>query len=162
MKKIIKTLLTMITGLLAGTVLGAIGVGKSIGKELENTSTMSEKHLALFLLMNQWVKAKQKGKNVADYLKEKGYKRIAIYGMSYAGETLLSELENTNVEVAYGIDRSMSGIGVDLKVVSPDDTLDEVDAIVVTAITFFEEIKEGLEIKVKCPIISLEDILYEM
>lgn len=162
MKKIIKTLLVMLTGLLAGTVLGAIGVGKSIGKELENKHTMSEKHLSLFLLMNQWVKVKQKGKNVADYLEEKGYKKVAVYGMSYVGETLLAELENTDVEVAYGIDRSMSGAAVNLMVVSPDNDLDEVDAIVVTAITFFEEIKEGLEKKVKCPIISIEDILYEL
>ncbi len=36
-----------------------------------------------------------------------------------------------------------------------------VDAIVVTAITFYDEIKEELSRKIDCPIISLEDILYE-
>ena len=43
-----------------------------------------------------------------------------------------------------------------------DDNLEDVDAIVVTAITFFDEIEEQLQSKVSCPIISLEDILYEV
>jgi hypothetical protein len=37
-----------------------------------------------------------------------------------------------------------------------------VDAIVVTAITFFDEIEEKLSEKIDCPIISLDDILYEV
>ena len=43
-----------------------------------------------------------------------------------------------------------------------EDDLKPVDAIVVTAITFFDEIKEKLSEKIDCPIISLEDILYEV
>ena len=35
-----------------------------------------------------------------------------------------------------------------------------VDSVIVTAITFYEEIKAELVLKIKCPIISLEDILY--
>lgn len=46
--------------------------------------------------------------------------------------------------------------------VTPDCYLDTVDAIVVTSITFFEEIEEMLKEKVDCPIISLDDILYEV
>jgi hypothetical protein len=51
---------------------------------------------------------------------------------------------------------------VDVDVVTMDDDLEEVDAIVVTAITFFDEIEEKLSAKIDCPIISLEDILYEV
>ena len=47
---------------------------------------------------------------------------------------------------------------MDVEVVTLDDDLKEVDAVVVTAITFFEEIAEKLEKKLECPIISLEDI----
>ena len=38
----------------------------------------------------------------------------------------------------------------------------EVDAIVVTAIVFYEDIKRQLREKANCPVISLEDILYDM
>lgn len=52
-------------------------------------------------------------------------------------------------------------IYLDLDIVTMEDTFEEVDAIVVTAVTFYEEIAEKLEKKLKCPILSLEDILYE-
>ena len=123
---------------------------------------MSDKHLALFLMMNQWVKVKQEDKNISEYFEENNIKRIAIYGMSYVGERLIEELKVSNIEVAYGIDREAKALNMDVEVVTLDDDLKEVDAVVVTAITFFEEIAEKLEKKLECPIISLEDILFEI
>ncbi len=82
--------------------------------------------------------------------------------MSYAGERLVEELEGSNIKIRYGIDRKADNIYADIDIVSPDDSLDEVDAIVVTSITFFDEIEEQLSEKMDCPIISLEDILYEV
>lgn len=128
----------------------------------DKAQAMSEKHLALFLMMNQWVKVKQEGKNLSTYFSDNDYKKIAIYGMSYAGETLLEELRDSEVEVVYGIDKNADGIYADVDIVSLDDDLENVDAIVVTAITFFDEIEEKLSQKVNCPIISLEDVLYEI
>lgn len=147
---------------LTGAAVGAGAVAKASGEVTSKAQNMSEKHLALFLMMNQWVKVKQEGKNLSEYFEKKGYKKIAIYGMSYAGETLLAELSDSGIEVAYGIDNNANGIYIDLNIVSADDKLDSVDAIVVTAITFFDEIEEKLLSKVDCPIISLEDILYEV
>jgi len=43
-----------------------------------------------------------------------------------------------------------------------DDSLEDVDVVIVTAITFFDEIETKLSEKLDCPIISLEDILYEV
>lgn len=151
-----------VLSLLAGAAVGAAGTGKTIGKQVNENKQMSDKHLALFLMMNQWVKVKQEGKNLASYFEKEGYKEIAIYGMSYAGETLVEELEGSNIKIKYGIDRKADNIYADIDIVSPDDSLDEVDAIVVTSITFFDEIEAKLSEKIDCPIISLEDILYEV
>lgn len=131
----------------------------------KNVNTMkgyADKHLALFLMMNQWVKVKQKGKNVAEYLEKRGYKKIAIYGMSYAGETLVDELKGTDIQVVYGLDKNAASIYSDVVILTMDDSLVEVDAVVVTAIFFFDEIMQSLAQKLDCPIISLEDILYEI
>lgn len=151
-----------VLSLLAGAAAGAAGTGKVIGKQINVNKQMSDKHLALFLMMNQWVKVKQEGKNLASYFEEEGYKEIAIYGMSYAGETLVEELKGSNIKIKYGIDQKADSIYEEFDVVSPDDVLEKVDAIVVTSITFFDEIEEKLSEKVDCPIISLEDILYEV
>lgn len=158
MKKGVISILSLLTGAAAG----AGAVGKLQGDKIKKAKEMSGKHLALFLMMNQWVKVKQEGKNLYSYFEINGYKKIAVYGMSYAGETLINELKGTGVEVAYGIDKKAYSLYADVDIVTMNDELEEVDAIVVTAITFFDEIEEQLSEKVECPIISLEDILYEV
>ncbi|MDE6055804.1 MAG: hypothetical protein K2G55_19075 [Lachnospiraceae bacterium] len=40
--------------------------------------------------------------------------------------------------------------------------LAKVEAVIVTAITFFEEIEEKLSQEMECPVLSIEDILYEV
>ena len=48
---------------LTGAVLGAGVMGKIKGKSVKKAEKMSGKHLALFLMMNQWVKIKQDRKS---------------------------------------------------------------------------------------------------
>lgn len=145
-----------------GAVLGTGALRKTSAEKTEKLQAMADKHLALFLMMNQWVKVKQNGKNLSEFFTKNGYKKIAVYGMSYAGETLIGELKNTDIVVAYGIDNQADSFYTDIDIVSANDTLEDVDAIVVTAITFFDEIEKKLSAKIDCPIISLEDILYEV
>ena len=140
-----------VLSLLTGVAGGAIGAGKVIGTKVNEKQQLADKHLALFLMMNQWVKVKQDGKNLASYFEENGYKKIAVYGMSYAGETLVDELRGSNIQVAYGIDRKADNIYADIDIVTMDDVLEKVDAVVVTAITFFDEIEVKLSEKIDCP-----------
>ncbi len=157
-----KNFLATVLGTSVGAISAAAAVGNITGKSVNKWKRLSDKHLELFILMNQWVKIKQAGKNLSEYFEQNGYKRIAVYGMSYAGETLVGELQNTAIEIAYGVDKNAASIYADIDIVSMDDELGEVDAVVVTAITFFDEIEEALSEKLDCPIISLEDILYEI
>lgn len=146
----------------AGAAGSALGVSKVMGNKVNDWRDLSDKHLALFLMMNQWVKVKQEGKSLTEYFVKNGYKNIAIYGMSYAGETLADELKDSEVKVLYGIDKKAENIYAEFDIVSPEESLGKVDAVVVTSITFFDEIETMLEKKLDCPIISLEDILYEV
>lgn len=146
----------------AGLAGGAIGAGKMTGSKVNDYKKMSDKHLELFLMMNQWVKVKQEGKQLASYFEKKGYKTIAVYGMSFAGETLVNELKGSGIQILYGIDQRGGSVYTDIDIVTKEDTLAAVDAVVVTAISFFEEIEEELCRKVDCPILSLGDILYQI
>lgn len=147
---------------LIGAAIGAGTVGKAVTGEKEKVKAMSDKHLTLFLMMNQWVKVKQEGKNLAEYFIKNNYHRIAVYGMSYAGETLIDELKGSDISVVYGIDKNEDAIYSDVDIFSPEDDLETVDAVVVTAITFFDEIERQISEKLDCPILSLEDILFEV
>ena len=158
MKKIVFAIFTGIISFLVG-----VEVTKKLGtEECKRWKSMSDKHLDLFLLMNQWVKIKQEGKDFTEYFKENNYKKIAVYGVSYVGETLIEELKKSDVQIQYAIDKEAGRVYADINIVSIDDSLEEVDAVVVTAISFFDEIEKELSAKVKCPIISLEDIVFEM
>lgn len=64
--------------------------------------------------------------------------------------------------MAYGIDRNADRIFSEVEIVNVEDTLQPVDAVVVTAIYNFDEIEEKLSELMDCPIISLEDIIYEI
>lgn len=158
MKKGIISVLSAVTG----AAIGAGVVRKAEIEEKKKVKSMSDKHLSLFLMMNQWVKVKQEGKNLSAYFEKNNYRKIAVYGMSYAGERLIDELNGTTVEVVYGIDKNADAIYADVDVVTIDDNLGAVDAVVVTAVTFYDEIERELAGKMESPILSLEDILYEI
>lgn len=151
-----------IVSAIGGALTSAAVVGKKFNDRAKANLELSDKHFKLFLMMNEWVKVKQEGKNLSSFFEREGYKEIAVYGMSYAGETLVEELEGSDIRVKYGIDRNADQMDASIEIVKPDEELKDVDVIVVTSITFFNEIEEMLVKKVNCPIISLEDVLYEV
>lgn len=157
----IKTLLKIAISFIAGALFTGTCVYKSFNKAYHKMKEMSDKHFALYQLMIEWVKAGQEGKKISDVLVKRGYKTIAIYGMNYVGMTLLKEIAESDIAVAYGIDQKAEDIFADIDVITPENELKEVDVIIVTPIYYFDEISEMLEKKTNIPIVSIEDILLE-
>ena len=120
------------------------------------------KYTHMFQLMNQWLVLKQKGKSIGAFLSQKSYQNIAIYGMGHMGFRLLDEIKDYGIKVKYAVDQNANNLSTELKVIFPDEVLEEVDVMIVTAITSYNEIEKYLKKKVRFPIISLEDIIYEM
>lgn len=145
-----------------GGVAGGIAVGAKSNKEVKIWRGFSNKHLEMIKLYDQWFATKQEGKTVADYLKNEGIKTVAIYGMSFMGQRLYEELRDTDIEVKYGIDKNSDKIYADIDLINPEDDLEEVDAIIVTAFSFFSEIEDFLMEKTDSRILSLEDIVYAL
>jgi hypothetical protein len=158
MKKSMASVITTLMGAAAGA--GAVTYQKL--KRQESDFKVIKKNEAILKMFNQWLILKQEGKTIEKYFAENGFRRIAVYGMSYAGERLIDDLKGTEVEVAYGIDRNADRIFSEVEIVNVEDTLQPVDAVVVTAIYNFDEIEEKLSELMDCPIISLEDIIYEI
>lgn len=152
----------LVLSMFAGGVGGAFATSRIRRKEILYWKALSDKHLALLQLLNQWMLTKQRGKSIVDFFHKNAIKCIGIYGMSYVGECLVEELKNTEIEVKYAIDQNRDGIYVDVDVISLDEELEKVDAIIVTPITSFQNIKEMLSEKVDYRIISLEEIIYTL
>ncbi|MCI9298006.1 MAG: hypothetical protein HFI10_11285 [Lachnospiraceae bacterium] len=157
-----KTLLSTVLGITFGSVGGAVTAGNLIAKKAKKWEDLSNKHLSLFLLTNEWLKIKQEGKSIREYFEQNNYKSVAVYGLSYIGERVLDELKDSGIEVKYAIDRNADSIYADVDLYSVEDELPSADVIVVTAVYFYDEIYNNLLDKVSCPIVSLEDILYEI
>ncbi len=157
-RKILPTLLGVITGAIGG----AVAIGTIMSKNMNKWRELADKNCALFLLMNKWIKTKQEGKDIEEYLKKNGYKSVAIYGLSHVGKCLLEELKDCDVEIKYAVDRNATTIYSNIEVYSPESDLPKVDVMIVTAVYFFGEIYNNLKDKVEYPIVSLENILYEL
>lgn len=147
---------------LIGAIVGAIAEIKILLNKKNKFQELSDKNFTLMSLLNQWLKTKQEGKVLTEYFKKRKIECIAIYGMSYIGERLYNELKNSDIQVKYAIDRNLDGIYAEIDIFSPEEELATVDAVVVTAVFYYDEIKAMLKEKLNCPILSLEDILYEI
>ena len=111
-------------------------------------------------ILNYWMDLKQSGDNICKYFHLNNYKRIAIYGMGELGFHLMDELKNSDIEVVYGIDDGLNSPRVKTEIKHNGDELEDVDMIVVTPVFAFDKIKNNLEKRVSCPIISLEEVIY--
>ena len=158
----VKSISSCIISAVAGVVSGGMYVMNRAKKEIIKEEELSDKHLALFLLMNQWVRNEHQDKSIEKYLLAKGIKKIAVYGMSFVGETLVEGLKNTDIEIIYCIDNKISGNYLGIPIIKSSDDMENVDAIIVTAITYFNGIKESIKDKINGEIISLEEIIYEI
>lgn len=129
----------------------------------KNKDKTIRKYKDYYRLMVDWLSVMEEGRNISDYLKEKGYYKVAIYGAQDTGWHLAKQLQKTEIELKYIIDRSVfSGRLNAFPIYRPDDQLPEVDAIIVTPVWDYQNIKEKLLKKVSCQIISLQEIIEEM
>lgn len=149
------------------TSLLSIGIGSGIGifiyKKLqgkEYNSNKTYKFKKYYELTNEWLKLKNQNILITKYFESKNIKTIAIYGMGELGIRLYEDLKNSNIDVKYGIDECGGLPYTSLEILTPDSTFDKVDAIVVTAIFAYNNIKNNLNKKTNIPVISLEDIIF--
>lgn len=162
MKRGFGGVLSTLTGMAVGAVAGGAAAGSASSKKIKKMSDGAAKVHALYMAFDQWLHLRQEGKTLVEYFEKQGYKTVAIYGMKELGERLYDELQDTDITVKYIIDKNAYSIYADVDVITPDEELEPVDVIVVTAIYYFDEIEEMLSEKVEYPIVSLEDILYEV
>ena len=101
------------------------------------------------------------GRLIGWQYKKNNYKKVAVYGMSEMGYMVLKELQGTAVEVAYCIDKNADNVFAEIDVRRPDEELPQIDAVIVAVVQFYEEVKENLEKKLSCPIVSLSDVVWE-
>ena len=157
-----KYVMTAVLGAAAGIAAEETTIGKLRKKAMNRTEEDSMKFHEFYSILLQWVHMHNEGKKIGAYLKKCGYHTVAIYGMKELGEELLYELKDSEVEVKYAIDRNADELCSDAcHVYRPEEELEPVDAVIVTAVHWYDDIERDMKKRVSCPILSLEDIVYE-
>lgn len=122
-----------------------------------------EKKEQFYACLCKWNMRLQEHDSIVKWFIKNGYFRVSIYGFRELGKLLYRELSGSEVKVICIIDRNADKLdGADVPVLLPDVVAEEeIDIIVVTAIAYYASIKETLTQTWKCPVVSLEDVVYE-
>ncbi|MCM1425821.1 MAG: hypothetical protein NC118_04385 [Eubacterium sp.] len=143
-----------------GAMAGALYEGIEQEKRMDKMEETTDKFRCFYHLLTQWLALKQDGKNLKEYFEINEYKTVAVYGMKELGERLVEELKDSGITIRYVVDKDINRIVTDLPKYTPDDALEKVDVMVVTAVYYYQDIEEKMSEKVDFPIISLEDVVY--
>lgn len=148
-------------------IMFVIGICFTIGfmkKDIERYYILSEVKAEINDVLYAWLQNKIEGRKYENYFKKHDYNSIAVYGFGDLGTKFVDDLvaEGLGNTIACIIDKDAADIEDDFKIVTPDERIDDVDAIVVTPIQFYTEIKRDLSHKVDCDIVSLEELIYEI
>lgn len=122
----------------------------------------NEKYRMYYEVCNQWIKMQNNNYSIETFFKEKGYYRIAIYGMGELGNRLIESLDGSDIQVKYGIEKELTtGFAeIDIRGFDEEEIFIDIDCIVVTPIHMYDQIKKQLQVKCNCDVISLEDVVY--
>lgn len=161
MRKKVVAVLSFLTGLFCGGSL--ISLLLKYNNKTDSSSVLKFK--SQFYMLNRWLELEQNGRNISEYFDKNGYKNVAIYGLGTIGDRIISDLEKSDINILFAIDaNSDARISKDFPVYSVEECVGKKsDVLVVSAIFAFDDIKKKCqENHISIPIISLEDIIYNM
>lgn len=135
---------------------------KTLLKEYRFLSKKCARYESYWRILDTWLRHKEEGISLEKYFTEKKIHSIAIYGGGMLGKHLLEELRDSNIEIAYVLDRKADALHLGIPVYSPEDEVPSVDSIVVAVTYDYVKIKEQLQKKGYDNVISLENIMMEI
>ena len=127
-----------------------------------NVEEKEYKFRLYYFVLNEWLALQQEGKFLGEYLIQHNIRTVAIYGMGELGERLYNELKNSDVEVKYAINERLGDGHPELDMRVAEDELPTVDAVIVTAVFAFDEIKAKLSHATNNRIISLAELVSQV
>lgn len=137
-------------------------VSKKEAANLDNDKV----HWDSFITLKRWLENRNANKTFAEYFREYGYGKIAIYGAGDIGKLLYEEIKNSEIVISYYIDRNAEGLkrleSIPVIPISDIKNMEEVDAIVITPLGNYDAICRSLaETAPEMRTISLREAVYE-
>ncbi len=143
-----------------GFLVGCILVGFACRKKISFLEKISRKYYWRWRCTNSWMYQRDAKVSIYDYLSEKGIKRIAIYGVGDACLHTLAELDKTDIEIVFLIDRSQNKKNYGYQLLHPSENVfPTVDAVIITPFQGYDGIVSNLEGKINAEFIDIKDLI---
>ncbi len=138
-----------------------VGIGDNDESTLFELEQKLQKQILFYQLFVKWFEKRNQKRYIKDFLLNRHYTEIAIYGYAECGRLLYQELNGSQIKVLYIMDKKDIKISEeeDIKIYVPQKNLEPVQAVIVTAIYYYEEIKKELEELDYKNVISLSDMI---
>lgn len=162
MIKVLLLILVIVIVYITGFCMGCSWIFKRNYEFTQKQCKRGDKFWRMLKVLNVWLDINEDGKKITDYFYLMNYKNVAVYGIGYLGKHLVKELKASDIKIDYIIDKNVKETKDNIAIYTPEDVLPDTSVIIVTAIMEFDEIADMLEDKIKCPIISVEDIIFEV
>ncbi len=128
-------------------------------RDIASDELQIEKYRKYWQLFDRWMTAMEKKIDVASYFVEKNMHNIAVYGIGMMGQHFISQMEESEVEVSYGLDAKAKMIHESTPVYALADGLPHVDCVVICVTYDQMWIKERIEEYVEAPIITIDEVI---
>lgn len=107
--------------------------------------------------LEQLLNLNENGESIGYLLKKNGYERIAVYGLGRIGKHVVAELNNSDVQIIYGVDQNAWSLNFNFPLYTIDDILPQVDLILITIND--DKIYKKLREKYEYPVGMITDFL---
>lgn len=154
-------ILIFVCGLLIGVVLCALFILRWNNSYRKKNESDLERYVGNYNLVGEWLSMIERGSSLEKNLKKMGVNSVGIYGMGMLGAHCYSQLKSSDIDVKCVIDKK-NILGVySVKKCKGDEKIEDVDAIIITPLFYYNEIKEELTKNNNIRVISLQDVINE-
>lgn len=110
----------------------------------------------------RWIRLGQTEVTIESLLKNRGLRKIALYGFTDLARCMIYELDNSEIEIHYIIDMQGENLQINMPACRLEDTkTDDIDAVICCYLDDGET-KEILQNRLGCNVITIEELVYEL
>ena len=110
-------------------------------------------------MLNRIAIYREHGSPLGKQLRDRGIRRVAVYGDGYLGKRLMGELKEYQIKTAFFIDRNADYLQEEVPVYKLEDAPDGMDAVLISLVRNYDEVKRSLQKKYHVAVYTMKDIL---
>lgn len=121
-----------------------------------------EKFREMFMALNRIAVCRETGCPFGKRIKDKGIRRVAVYGDGYLGKRIMGELREYHIETAFFIDRNADYLEEEVPVYKLEDAPGNIDAVIISLVQNYNPVKSILKKKYNVGIYTIREIVEDI